>query len=109
MAKCLDPGESVRAELGVPAGSRHGRRRRQALLLIGNNQAENPWLEESLATFGDGIAGGDAIDYRNRDISRCVVSLLGATDDLLGGQRRFRPLHRGRLQPGCCLLLQAQR
>ena len=47
------------------------------LLLIGNNQAENPWLEESLATFGDGIAGGDAIDYRNRDISRCVVSLLG--------------------------------
>ena len=41
----------------------HGRRRRQALLLIGNNQAENPWLEESLATFGDGIAGGDAIDY----------------------------------------------
>ncbi|MDQ4009873.1 MAG: hypothetical protein M3228_04075 [Actinomycetota bacterium] len=70
--------------------------------LVGNNQAENPWLDESLATFAEGIAGGDAFDYRNRDISRRVVGLMGQPMIYWAGNGGFDPLYRGCLRPGCC-------
>lgn len=31
--------------------------------LVGNDQSTDPWLDESLATLGEAIAGGDADDY----------------------------------------------
>jgi hypothetical protein len=45
--------------------------------LVGNNQAEDPWLDEALATFGEALVGGDANDYRYSDISHKVVGLMG--------------------------------
>lgn len=45
--------------------------------LVGNNQAEHPWLDESLATFGESVASGDGNDYQYDDISRRVVGLMG--------------------------------
>jgi Peptidase family M1 domain len=32
--------------------------------LVGNDQSTDPWLDESLATFGEALAGGDADDYQ---------------------------------------------
>lgn len=45
--------------------------------LVGNNQAEHPWLDESLATLGEGIAGGDSNDYQYSEISGRVTGLMG--------------------------------
>ena len=45
--------------------------------LVGNNQAEDPWLDEALATFGEGLVGGDASQYQYSDTSKKVVGLMG--------------------------------
>jgi hypothetical protein len=45
--------------------------------LVGNNQAEDPWLDEALATFGEALVSGDAKEYRYTKISRKVVGLMG--------------------------------
>jgi aminopeptidase N len=77
--------------------------------LVGNNQAENPWLDESLATFGEGIASGDASDYRNRDISRRVVGLLGQPMTYWAGNGGFDRYTEGVYNQGAAVLLQARR
>jgi hypothetical protein len=45
--------------------------------LVGNNQAEDPWLDEALATFGEALVGGDANQYRYNHIPSKVVGLMG--------------------------------
>jgi hypothetical protein len=45
--------------------------------LVGNNQAEDPWLDEALATFGEAVVSGDAKEYRYTKISSKVVGLMG--------------------------------
>lgn len=77
--------------------------------LVGNNQAENPWLDESLATFAEAIAGGDANDYRNRDISRRVVGLMGQPMTYWADNGGFDRYSEGVYNQGAALLLQARR
>ncbi len=77
--------------------------------LVGNNQAENPWLDESLATLGEGIAGGDGSDYRNRDISRRVVGLLGQPMTYWADNGGFDRYTEGVYNQGAAVLLQARR
>ena len=77
--------------------------------LVGNNQAENPWLDESLATLGEGIAGGDGSDYRNRDISRRVAGLLGQPMTYWADNGGFDRYTEGVYNQGAAVLLQARR
>lgn len=74
--------------------------------LVGNNQAENPWLDESLATFGEGI-GADS-DYRNRDISRRVIGLLGQPMSYWADNDGFDRYTEGVYNQGAAVLLQAR-
>ncbi|MDT7775915.1 MAG: hypothetical protein QOC67_4839 [Pseudonocardiales bacterium] len=45
--------------------------------LVGNNQAEHPWLDETLATVGEALVGGDASSYAYDDTPERVVGLMG--------------------------------
>ncbi|MGH3981306.1 MAG: M1 family aminopeptidase [Pseudonocardiaceae bacterium] len=47
--------------------------------LVGNNQAENPWLDESLATFGEGIAAA-------MPAITATATFLGASSVCLGNR-----------------------
>jgi hypothetical protein len=77
--------------------------------LVGNNQAESPWLDESLATFGEAIASGDDSDYRNRDISRRVVGLMGQPMTYWADNGGFARYTEGVYNQGAAVLLQARR
>jgi hypothetical protein len=77
--------------------------------LVGNNQAEHPWLDESLATFGEAIAAGDASDYRPRDIPRSVVGLMGKPMTYWVDHGGFHRYTEGVYNQGAALLLQARR
>jgi Peptidase family M1 domain len=45
--------------------------------LVGNNQAEDPWMDEALATVGESIAGGNADYYRDYEVPSEVVGHMG--------------------------------
>lgn len=45
--------------------------------LVGNNQARDPWLDESLATYGEALAGGDLDYYRDPGTSSRVDGRMG--------------------------------
>ncbi|MGH3934749.1 MAG: M1 family aminopeptidase [Pseudonocardiaceae bacterium] len=77
--------------------------------LVGNNQAENPWLDEALATFSEGIASGDDNDYRPSDISRRVVGLMGQPMSYWADNGEFGRYTEGVYNQGAALLLQARR
>jgi hypothetical protein len=49
---------------GLPALVAHEVSHQWFYSLVGNDQSTDPWLDESLATFGEALAGGDADDYR---------------------------------------------
>ena len=60
--------------------------------LVGNNQAEDPWLDESLACVGEAIAGGDADYYRGYQVPDQVAGHLGEPMSYWadhGGERRY--------------------
>ena len=45
--------------------------------LVGNNQAQNPWLDEALATLGEALVGGDGDYYRKLETPDRVVGEMG--------------------------------
>ena len=45
--------------------------------LVGNNQAEDPWLDEALATYGEALVGGDADQYRYSHFADKYAGLMG--------------------------------
>jgi hypothetical protein len=77
--------------------------------LVGNNQAKDPWLDESLATFGEGIVGGDGDDYQPDDISRRVVGLMGQPMIYWADSGGFGRYTEGIYNQGAAVLLQARR
>jgi hypothetical protein len=77
--------------------------------LVGNNQAEHPWLDESLATFGESIASGDEKAYRSRDISRRVVGLMGKPMIYWADNGGYDRYTEGVYNQGAAVLLQARR
>lgn len=77
--------------------------------LVGNNQAEHPWLDESLATFGESIAGGDGKDYQYSDVSRRVVGLMGRPMTYWADNGGFERYTEGIYNQGATVLLQARR
>ncbi len=77
--------------------------------LVGNNQAAHPWLDESLATFGESIASGDGKDYQSRDISRRVVGLMGEPMVYWADHGGFDRYTEGVYNQGAAVLLQARR
>ncbi len=76
--------------------------------LVGNNQAEHPWLDESLATFGESIASGDEKEYRTRDISRRVTGLMGEPMIYWADHGGFDRYTEGVYNQGAAVLLQAR-
>ncbi|MGH3897072.1 MAG: M1 family aminopeptidase [Pseudonocardiaceae bacterium] len=77
--------------------------------LVGNNQAEDPWLDESLATFGESIVGGDGDDYQYSDISRRVVGLMGRPMTYWADNGGFDRYTEGVYNQGAAVLLHARR
>lgn len=77
--------------------------------LVGNNQSEDPWLDEALATYGEALVGGDAKKYRYDDISSKVVGLMGQPMSYWadhGGSNRY---DEAVYNQGAAVLLEARR
>jgi hypothetical protein len=77
--------------------------------LVGNNQAESPWLDEALATYGEASVGGDADDYRYADTPDRVVGLMGQPMSYWaahGGSKRYTE---GVYNQGAAVLLEARK
>jgi hypothetical protein len=77
--------------------------------LVGNNQAEHPWMDEALATFGEANAGGDAHDYRYDDTPRRVVGLMGRPMSYWADNGGFERYTQGVYNQGAAVLLEARR
>jgi hypothetical protein len=77
--------------------------------LVGNNQAEHPWLDESLATLGESLAGGDGNDYQYSDIRRRVAGLMGRPMAYWPDNGGFDRYTEGVYDQGAAVLLQARR
>ncbi|HZD13646.1 MAG TPA: M1 family aminopeptidase [Pseudonocardiaceae bacterium] len=77
--------------------------------LVGNNQAEDPWLDESLATLGEALVGGDAKDYRPKDISDRVVGLMGKPMSYWAAHGGFGEYTEGVYNQGGAVLLEARK
>jgi hypothetical protein len=77
--------------------------------LVGNNQAEDPWLDEALATFGEANAGGDASDYRFGDTPSRVVGLMGQPMSYWATHGGYARYTEGVYNQGAAVLLEARR
>jgi peptidase M1-like protein len=77
--------------------------------LVGNNQAENPWMDEALATFGEANAGGDASDYQYDNISSEVVGLMGQPMSFWVAHCGYSRYTKGVYNQGAAVLLEARR
>ena len=77
--------------------------------LVGNNQAKDPWLDESLATFGEAVVGGDAGDYQYDDTPDRVVGLMGRPMSYWVTDGGFKRYTQGVYNQGAAALLEARR
>jgi hypothetical protein len=77
--------------------------------LVGNNQAQDPWLDEALATFGEAIVGGDADNYKYDDTPRRVAGLLGRPMSYWESNGGFKRYTEGVYNQGAATLLEARR
>ena len=77
--------------------------------LVGNNQATDPWLDESLATFGEAVVGGDAAAYQYDEIPCKVVGLMGQDMSYWASNGGFGRYTRGVYNQGAAVLLEARR
>jgi hypothetical protein len=77
--------------------------------LVGNNQAQDPWLDESLATFGEAVVGGDARAYQYDDTPHRVVGLMGRPMSYWAADGGFTRYTQGVYDQGAAVLLEARR
>ncbi|MET7996739.1 M1 family aminopeptidase [Amycolatopsis sp. NPDC005232] len=77
--------------------------------LVGNNQAQDPWLDESLATFGEAVVGGDAGDYQYDNAPHRVVGLMGRPMSYWAAHGGFARYTQGVYNQGAAVLLEARR
>jgi peptidase M1-like protein len=77
--------------------------------LVGNNQAQDPWLDEALATFGEAVVGGDAGDYQYDDTPHRVVGLMGRPMSYWVADGGFKRYTQGVYDQGAAVLLEARR
>ena len=77
--------------------------------LVGNNQAQDPWLDEALATFGEANAGGDAADYQASDTPSRVVGLMGRPMSYWVDHGGFGRYTEGVYNQGAAVLLEARK
>lgn len=77
--------------------------------LVGNNQAEHPWLDESLAAFGESIARGDGNDDQYSDISRRVAGQMGRPMTYWADNGGFTRYTEAVYSQGAAVLRQARR
>ncbi len=75
--------------------------------LVSNNQAEHPWLDESLATFGESIASDN--DYQYSDISRRATGLMGQPMTYWADNGGYRRYNEAVYNQGAAVFLQARR
>jgi hypothetical protein len=77
--------------------------------LVGNNQAEHPWLDESLATYGEAMVGGDAGDYQYANTPDRVVGLMGRPMSYWDDNGGFKRYTQGVYNQGAAVFLQARK
>ena len=77
--------------------------------LVGNNQAQDPWLDEALATFGEALVGGDAEDYAYDDTPHKVVGRMGEPMSSWASHGGFDRYTEGVYDQGAAVLLEARR
>ncbi|GAA5142133.1 M1 family aminopeptidase [Pseudonocardia adelaidensis] len=77
--------------------------------LVGNNQAKDPWLDESLATVGEAIVGGDAGSYQYDDTPHSVAGLMGRPMSYWAAHGGFKRYNQGVYDQGAAVLLEARR
>ncbi|MGH3786011.1 MAG: M1 family aminopeptidase [Pseudonocardiaceae bacterium] len=75
--------------------------------LVGNNQAEHPWLDESLATLGEAVASSS--DYQYGDISRRVAGRMGRPMSYWADNGGYQGYTEGVYDQGAAVLLEARR
>lgn len=76
--------------------------------LVGNNQAEDPWLDESLACLGEAIAGGDGDYYRDYEVPDQVAGQLGEPMSYWVDHGGYRRYNQGVYNQGAHVLLLAR-
>jgi hypothetical protein len=76
--------------------------------LVGNNQARDPWLDESFATFAQAIAAHQQNEYRLADEPDRYVGELGAPMSFWAGRGDFNQYVRGVYDQGAAVLLAAR-
>ena len=77
--------------------------------LVGNNQAQDPWLDEALATFGEAVVGGDAGAYQYDQTPRRVIGLMGQPMSYWVSHGGFKRYTEGVYNQGAAVLLEARR
>jgi peptidase M1-like protein len=76
--------------------------------LVGNNQNEHPWLDESLATLGEALVGGDGDYYRSYDVPNRVVGKMGEPMSYWAEHGGFDRYTAGVYNQGAATLLKAR-
>jgi len=71
--------------------------------------AFDPWLDEALATFGEGLVGGDASDYQYSDTSQKVVGLMGKPVGYFAGNGGSDRYDDAVYNQGAAVLLEARK
>ncbi|WP_300014084.1 M1 family aminopeptidase [Pseudonocardia sp.] len=76
--------------------------------LVGNNQARDPWIDESFATYGQVLVTGREDAYRLDDVGRRVRGELGQPMEYWAEAGGFGRYVRGTYDQGAAVLLEAR-
>jgi hypothetical protein len=76
--------------------------------LVGNNQARDPWLDESLATVGEALVGDDGNYYTSFDVPDKVAGKMGRPMSYWAGHGGFDRYTDGVYNQGAHVLLAAR-
>lgn len=76
--------------------------------LVGNNQARDPWIDESFATFAQAVATGTENDFDLDDIDPDVAGYLGYPMEYWDEEGDFDYYYEGIYEQGAAVLLAAR-
>ena len=77
--------------------------------LLGNNQARDPWLDESFATYAQARAAGQLDIYKHSDVDSDVRGKLGQPMTYWAGRGGFDRYVRGVYDQSAAALIEGQR